>query len=43
MRSWLKFLSRNLLYTIVEAVGLIVSLSFVIIVSSYPAAELKKE
>ena len=35
MKSYLKFLSRNKLYTAVEAVGLIVSLAFVIIISCY--------
>ena len=35
MKSYLKFLSRNKLYTVIEAVGLIVSLAFVIIIGSY--------
>ena len=35
MKSYLKFLSRNKLYTAIEAVGLAVSLSFVIIIGSY--------
>ena len=35
MSSYLKFLSRNKLYTVIEAVGLAVSLSFVIIIGSY--------
>ncbi len=30
MKSYLKFLSRNKLYTAIEAVGLAVSLAFVI-------------
>ena len=34
MRSYLKFLSRNKLYTAVEAVGLIVSLAFVIVIAT---------
>jgi putative ABC transport system permease protein len=34
MKSYLKFLSRNKLYTTIEAVGLIVSLAFVIIIST---------
>ena len=34
MKSYLKFLSRNKLYTAIEAVGLIVSLAFVIIIST---------
>ena len=35
MRSYLKFLSRNKLYTAIEAVGLSVSLAFVIISFCY--------
>ena len=35
MSSYLKFLSRNKLYTAIEAVGLAISLSFVIIIGSY--------
>ena len=35
MKSYLKFLSRNKLYTAIEAVGLIVSLAFLIIIFSY--------
>ena len=35
MKSYLKFLSRNKLYTAIEAVGLIVSLAFVIIIVCY--------
>ena len=35
MKSYLKFLSRNKLYTAIEAVGLAVSLGFVIIIGSY--------
>ena len=35
MNSYLKFLSRNKLYTAIEAVGLIVSLAFVILIGSY--------
>lgn len=35
MKSYLKFLSRNKLYTTIEAVGLAVSLAFVIIIGSY--------
>ena len=34
MKSYLKFLSRNKLYTAIEAVGLIVSLAFVVIIGS---------
>ena len=35
MKSYLKFLSRNKLYTAIEAAGLAVSLAFVIIIGSY--------
>ena len=35
MKSYLKYLSRNKLYTAIEAVGLAVSLAFVIIIGSY--------
>ena len=35
MKSYLKFLSRNKLYTAIEAVGLVVSLAFVILTGNY--------
>ena len=35
MSSYLKFLSRNKLYSIIEAVGLAVSLAFVVIIFCY--------
>ena len=35
MSSYIKFLSRNKLYTIIEAVGLIVSIAFVILIGNY--------
>ena len=35
MKSYLKFLSRNKLYTAIEAVGLAVGLAFVILIGSY--------
>ncbi len=35
MKSYIKFLSRNKLYTSIEAVGLAVSLAFVIIIGNY--------
>ena len=35
MKSYLKFLSRNKLYTAVEAAGLIISLAFVILIGHY--------
>ena len=34
MKSYLKFLSRNKLYTAIEAVGLAVSLAFLLIIGS---------
>ena len=34
MKSYLKFLSRNKLYTVIEAVGLVVSLAFVIVIGA---------
>ena len=34
MKSYLKFLSRNKLYTAIEAIGLIVSLAFIIIIAT---------
>ena len=37
MSSYLKFLSRNKLYTIIEAIGLAVSLAFVVIIFCYVA------
>ena len=35
MSSYIKFLSRNKLYTIIEAIGLTVSLAFVVIIFCY--------
>ena len=35
MSSYIKFLSRNKLYTIIEAIGLIVSIAFVILIGNY--------
>lgn len=35
MKSYLKFLSRNKLYTAIEAVGLVISIAFVILIGSY--------
>ena len=35
MKSYLKFLSRNKLYAFIEALGLVVSLTFVILIGSY--------
>ena len=35
MKSYLKFLSRNKLYTAIEAVGLVVSLAFVLLIGAY--------
>ena len=39
MKSYLKFLARNKLYTAIEAVGLVVSLAFVILIGSYVAQQ----
>ena len=41
MKSYLKFLSRNKLYTAIEAVGLAVSLAFVILIGSYVVQQYK--
>lgn len=35
MKSYLKFLSRNKLYTAIEAAGLVISLAFVILIGQY--------
>ncbi len=35
MSSYLKFLSRNKLYTTIEAIGLIISIAFVILIGNY--------
>ncbi len=35
MSSYLKFLGRNKLYTVIEAVGLVVSIAFVILIGNY--------
>lgn len=35
MSSYLKFLSRNKLYTVIEMVGLIISIAFVILIGNY--------
>ncbi len=35
MKSYLKFLSRNKLYTAIEAVGLVVSLAFVLLTGHF--------
>ena len=39
MKSYLKFLSRNKLYTAIEAIGLVISLAFVILIGSYVAQQ----
>ena len=41
MNSFLKFLSRNKLYTAIEAMGLAVSLAFVILIGSYVVQQYK--
>ena len=50
MKSYLKFLSRNKLYTAIEAVGLVISIAFGTVLwqtlkaaKTNPAVELKKE
>ena len=40
MSSYIKFLSRNKLYTAIEAVGLAVSLAFVVIIFCYVAQQI---
>ena len=35
MNSFLKFLGKNKLYAFIEALGLVVSLTFVILIGSY--------
>ena len=40
MSSYLKFLSRNKLYSIIEAIGLSVSLAFVVIIFCYVAQQI---
>ena len=35
MKSYFKFLSRNKLYTAIEAVGLVISIAFVILIGNY--------
>ena len=34
MKSYLKFISRNKLYTAVEAAGLVISVSFIILIGN---------
>jgi putative ABC transport system permease protein len=43
MKSYLKFLSRNKLYTVVNAVGLSVALAFVIIITLYAQMEFGRD
>jgi putative ABC transport system permease protein len=43
MKSYLKFLSRNKLYTLVNVVGLSVSLAFVIIIGLYAQMEFGRD
>ena len=40
MSSYLKFLSRNKLYTVIEAIGLTISLAFVVIIFCYVAQQI---
>ena len=39
MSTYLKFLSKNKLYTVIEALGLSVALGFVILLTSYARTE----
>lgn len=39
MRTYLKFLSKNKLYAVIEALGLSVALGFVILLASYARTE----
>ena len=40
MSSYIKFLSRNKLYTVIEAIGLTISLAFVVIIFCYVAQQI---
>ena len=40
MKSYLRFLSRNKLYTAIEVVGLSVALAFVVFIATFMAGEL---
>ena len=40
MKSYLRFLSRNKLYTAIEVVGLSVALAFVVFIATFVAGEL---
>ena len=40
MKSYLRFLSRNKLYTVIEVVGLSVALAFVVFIATFVAGEL---
>ena len=40
MKSYLRFLSRNKLYTAIEVVGLGIALAFVVFIATFVAGEL---
>ncbi len=40
MKSYLRFLSRNKLYTAIEVVGLSIALAFVVFIETFVAGEL---
>ena len=40
MKSYLRFLSRNKLYTAIEVVGLSIALAFVVFIATFVAGEL---
>lgn len=43
MKSYLRFLSRNKLYTTIEVIGLSIALAFVLILSSYIIEEISTD
>lgn len=43
MKSYLRFLGRNKLYTAIEVIGLSVALAFVLILSSYIIDEIRTD
>ena len=43
MKSYLRFLSRNKLYTVIEGIGLSIALGFIIILSAYIIDEISTD
>ena len=43
MKSYLRFLSRNKLYTVIEVIGLSIALGFIIILSAYIIDEISTD